>query len=104
MKLVISKNKVNDDVADKKIDGQRNCEDSGCEEVIEEEGDNYIENNNILLFTFNLLFREIFLKRTFFSIKSFLFIGFTAVVRILNKQSFSKILQLTIIQYEVAKG
>jgi len=100
---VISKDKANDDVADKEIDGQRNCEDSGCEEVIEEEGDNYIENN-ILLFTFNPLFREIFLKRTFFSIKSFLFIGFTAVVRILNKQGFSnKILQLTIIQYEVAK-
>ena len=82
---MISKDKANDDVADKEIDDQQNCEDSGCEEVIEEKGDNYIENNNILPFTFNPLFREIFLKRTFFSIKSFLFIGFTAVVRILAR-------------------
>lgn len=39
------------------------------EEVTEEEGDNYVEGNDILLFTFNPLFREIFLKRTFFLLK-----------------------------------
>jgi len=82
MLMMLSRNEKIDDIVNE-IAETRDM----TEEITKEEEDNY-EGNNILLFTFSSLFREIFFKHIFFFIKSFLFTDFTTV-------NFAKILAMS---------